>query len=129
MSLQVLLVLVVGGIAGIAAILHLMGLTAPYRFSDGQDAVAAWEREVPERPATNVHLSSDSRASLIAFEGGTGIVWSFGDDTVARILEGARPLETKTGLRFDFPDFGSAALNVRLNDSDRDIWLKALEAQ
>ncbi|KPA21580.1 hypothetical protein shim_22870 [Shimia sp. SK013] len=129
MTLPVLLALVVGGIAGIAAILHLMGLTTPYRFSNGHDAISAWEREVPERPATGFHLSSDSRASLVTFEGGVGIVWSFGGDTVARLLGDTPPQKTQNGLRFDFPDFGSSALKVRLKETDLDIWMKALEAQ
>lgn len=129
MSLEVLLALVVGGIAGIAVLLHVMGLTAPHVFKNGREAMAAWAREVPEHPATGFHLSSDFHAALVTFDGGYGIVWSFGSDTVARVLGNSRANKTKTGLQFDFPDFGASKLDVALTEKDREVWINLLEAQ
>jgi len=129
MSLEILLALVIGGIAGIAALLHFLGLTAPHRFTDEATAAAAWEREVPELPVTKVSLATDAHAALITYGGGHGVVWSFGDDTVARILGANQPEVTQTGLRFTFPDFGSSNLDVQLDEKTRAAWLKLLEAQ
>jgi hypothetical protein len=129
MSLQVLLLLVVGGIAGIAILLHIMGLTEPRRFKDGSDALAAWAREVPEQVPSELHLSSDNRAALILLDNGFGIVWCHGDDTVARHIPVLQPQKTKRGLRFSFPDFGASALDVHLDAPEQARWLQMLRPQ
>lgn len=128
MSLPILLALVIGGIAGIALLLHLAGLTASSGFSDHRAARNAWEREVPEFVANQCFLSTNGHAALITFDGGAGLVWTFGADTVARILPPTQPTNTEDGLRFIFPDFGSSAVQVHLNAQDRALWLKTLEA-
>ncbi len=128
MSLQVLLALVVGGIAGIAALLHILGLTDPRQFARKRDAELAWLREVPEHPPTGVQLSSDRLAALITTDNVAGLVWCFGDDTVARVLQDPAPQTTDKGLRFGFSDFGSTTVNVNLTKTDRDVWLNTMRA-
>lgn len=128
MSLPILLALVIGGIAGIALLLHFAGLTASNGFSDPRAARNAWEREVPEFSVNQCFLSTNGHAALIAFDGGAGLVWTLGADTVARVLPPALPIATENGLRFTFPDFGSSTVQVHLNAQDRALWLKSLEA-
>ncbi|TCL08512.1 hypothetical protein BXY66_0549 [Shimia isoporae] len=128
MSLTVLLALVVFGIAGITALLHVTGHTASQRFASEEEARAAWHREVPDKPVTGVRLSSDKRAALITFQNGAGVVWTLGDDTVARVLDTKLPTSVARGLRFTFHDFGSSSLTVRLDEKERDHWRRLLRA-
>ena len=128
MPLQILLPLVVGGIAAIAVILHLLGLSRPRRFDGVDDAMRAWRREQPDRPPTGAYLAGDGRAALITLDAGTGLVWCHGADTVARPLGGARITETAQGLRINLPDFAAPEVRCRLAREDREIWKKLLEA-
>lgn len=123
MPLSVLIPIVVIGIAGIAVILHLLGLTAPRRLSDTAEALAAWAREFPETPAIAARLSADQRAALIELaDGETGLVWCIGADTVARPLMGADVIDTKTGLDFHLHDMAAPHVSVALSAEERIRW-------
>ncbi len=86
MPLIVLLVLVVGGIAGIAVLLHLIGLSKAKVF-DQSSARAAWLREWPQACVQDIDLSQDHRVALIHSTHGPGLVWAMGADIAARIAK------------------------------------------
>ncbi len=127
MPLSVLIPVVVIGIAGIAVILHLLGLTAPRRLTDRAEALAAWAREFPELPAAEARLSADQRAALILLPNGeAGIVWCFGADTVARPLAGSELRETETGFVIRLRDVGAPRVTVTLAAEERPRWKETL---
>ncbi len=129
MPLSVLIPVVVIGIAGIAVILHLLGLTAPRRIADEAEALAAWAREFPEAPAIDARISADQRAALIELcNGETGLVWCIGADTVARPLAGADVIETETGLDFYLQDMAAPHVSVALSPQDRPRWKEFIPA-
>lgn len=125
MPLAVLLPTVLIGILGIAAILHIMGLTAPRRLTGPTEALAAWEREFPEQDAIEAHLSADQKAALILLRTGeTGLVWCLGADTVARSLEGADFIETERGMDIYLHDMSAPHVSVALLPQDRPRWME-----
>ena len=128
MPLTILGPLVVIGILGIALILHLLGRTAPRRFANTAEARDAWAREYPENAAVTVLLSSDNRAALIRATRGLGLVWCFGDDTVARIVTKSKTHATATGLAFERREFAARHIDVVLNTDDLAQWQSQLEA-
>lgn len=128
MPLTILGPLVVIGILAIALILHLMGRTDTRRFATEAEARDAWEREYPENPALKVLLSSDNRAALIRATRGLGLVWCFGDDTVARIVTKSKTHPTARGLAFERREFAARHIDVTLKADDRALWQTQLEA-
>ena len=122
MPLQILLPMVVIGIAGIAVLLHMLGLSELARFDDEAAARQAWLREYPDTPPTRVILSHDRHAALIETDFGAGVVWPMGMDTTARTLRGAEIRRTKDGLLVDLPDFTAPRIRLRLNDEEADLW-------
>jgi hypothetical protein len=128
MPLGLLLTLVIGGIAGIALALHLLGLSRQHRFDDAADAARAWDRECPEDPALRVTLSHDRHAALIETARGHGIVWPMGADTTARDLSGARITRTRAGLRIDLPDFTAPHVHLHLDAAEADRWPQLMTA-
>lgn len=122
MPLEVLLIFVVAGIAGIALLLHLLGLSRGAVFIDEDAARAAWLREFPDAIPDRIALSSDRRAALLCTHGGTGVAWCMGADTVARPLAGADLRATEAGLRILFHDPALAPLTISLSAPDRAAW-------
>lgn len=122
MPLQILLPMVVIGIAGVVILLHLLGRSERARFDDDDDARRAWLREFPDTPPTRVILSHDRHAALIETAQGAGVVWPMGMDTTARLLQGADIRRTQDGLRIDLPDFAAPRIRLRLNEDEADLW-------
>lgn len=127
MPLGILLPLVVLGIAGIAVLLHLLGLSRRATLPDEAAARAAWLREFPCDAALHVTLCHDRSAALIATETGRGVVWPMGADTTARYLTGARARRTKTGLRLDLPDYTAPRIHLSLDPDEAAAWQDALK--
>lgn len=125
MPLHILLGLVAFGIAGIALLLHLLGLSVPLRL-DADRARAAWNREFPDLPATSITLCQDGSAALIATARGPGVVWPMGADTTARLLRGARVVPTDTGLALRLNDFTAPRLTLRLTPDDARHWTQEI---
>ena len=124
MPLPLLLALVIGGIAGIAVILHLLGLSKPLRFADDAVASRAWLSEFPDAPPTRVVLSHDHHAALIETAQGDGVVWPMGADSTARYLTGARIERTKDGLMIHLPDYTAPRIRLRLDADEADLWTR-----
>ncbi|WP_170467159.1 hypothetical protein [Ruegeria arenilitoris] len=126
MPLEILLVLVVGGIAGITLLLHLTGKS---RLSVLTPDVARseWLRHAPDDTIIDVTVARDAHSALIRTDNGSGLLWSFGADTVARPLQDFDLLEHPQGLEVQFHDFGTPKAIIRLDDLERRHWQHLME--
>ncbi|WP_204115704.1 hypothetical protein [Shimia biformata] len=122
MSLEILGILVVAGIGGIAVLLHLLGLSNGRRFDGKDDARAAWLREFPDRDATDILLSDDARAALIRGPDGLGVTWCFGADTVARPLVDYDIVSKTDGIQIVFHDIAAPRATIRLSPTAVTRW-------
>lgn len=121
MPLPVLLVLVIGGIAGIALLLHLTGRSRVLVMS-AEDARTAWHRHMPDDEILDVIVSYTGHAALVTTSQGPGLVWAFGADTTARHLRDYDMLETEDGLQILFHDFTAPSVTLRLTEPERAHW-------
>lgn len=129
MPLSILLPMVILGIAGIAVLLHVLGLSRRATLSDAAAARAAWLREFPEDAPTKVILCHDHSAALIETAQGRGVIWPMGADTTARYLRGARVRQRKTGLTLDLPDYTAPRIRLTLSPDEAASWCALLEAR
>ncbi|MGR3462290.1 MAG: hypothetical protein ACU0AX_00870 [Roseovarius sp.] len=127
MPLSILLPMVGLGIAGIAVLLHLLGLSRRATLADEAAARAAWLREFPDDAPMRVTLCHDRSAALIMTETGRGVVWPMGADTTARYLDGAQITPTRTGLRIDLPDYTAPRIHLALDPNETAEWRNTLE--
>lgn len=121
MPLTILLILVGGGIGGIAVLLHVLGKSQPVVLTC-DTARAAWLRLFPDDAVNDVTLSDTGHAALIGTDHGPGLVWSFGLDTVARYLHDTTISETQNRLKIRFPDFSAPQLSISLSETERSDW-------
>lgn len=126
MSLSILLMLVIGGIAGIALLLHLTG-KSKLRLMDSEDARAAWHRHVPDDAVQQVIVAEDGHAALILTDQGPGLVWSFGIDTVARHLLDFDLIDDGQTLNVIFHDYTAPKAILHLTDAERQHWQSLME--
>ena len=127
MPLHWLIGLVVGGIALIAALVHLSGLSRPRRFESEDDVRAAWAREFPDLPAGTVTLTRHRAAALVMTPQGPGLVWPMGSDSTARLLSGARAKATPQGLDLRLPDPSAPRLRLILAADEIKPWARVIE--
>ena len=130
MPLHILLILVAGGIAGIALVLHLLGLTNP-RVLDLTDLRTEWLRHYPDdtfnaETSIDVMLNISGTHGLLRSDQGYGLIWTMGADTVGRRLDTATWRETPSGITFTFDDPATPRVVVQLEDSERVLWLAYL---
>ena len=131
MPLPILLVLVVGGIAGIAMALHMLGLSRALVL-DASRARAAWLNHYPDdtfysADAGEILITHSGDRAIVLSDQGPGIVWVMGADTVARRLDGASWSETRCGAICRLPDPGAPRVAVTLSEpGERDQWLAYL---
>ncbi|QYK42953.1 MAG: hypothetical protein KF887_07610 [Paracoccaceae bacterium] len=126
MPLELLLVLVVGGIAGIAVLLHLTGASRRFDLSDAEAVRTGWARHFPQDTVTAVHLAPGGMAAMVETRGGPGLIRSFGADTVAHRIRGADAVAR--GLRLRFDDFGAPPVVVAMPAAMAADWLGRLAA-
>ena len=129
MPLELLLILVVGGIAAIALLLHLTGRSGLTVLDEGQTR-KAWVRQFPESPIADLTLARDGHAALIRTADDSaplGLVWSFGADTVARFLDDAKLSPCKKGLHLRIADFSAPAVQLHLNQPEAMLWQGMIE--
>lgn len=129
MPLSILLPMVVLGIAGIAVLLHVLGLSRRATLSDAAAARAAWLREFPEDVPTQVILCRNHSAALIETAQGRGVVWPMGADTTARYVRGARVRQRKAGLTLDLPDYTAPRIRLTLSPDEAASWCALLESR
>lgn len=128
MPLHVLGLLVIGGIGGIAILLHLLGLSRGLRFDDTDAAITAWNREFPDLPALDADLSNDHKAALIRTAQGPGLVWPMGADSTARKLDRVQVQNIPNGLKIRLGDFTAPSLRLRLSADQKTIWQQEVES-
>lgn len=126
MPLEILLVLVVGGIAGIAVLLHLTGKSR-LQVLTPDTASEQWLRHFPDDIVVDVTVAHDGHAALVRTNIGAGLIWSFGADTVARHLRDFDWLNHPKGLEVQFHDFGTPHVIVHLDETERRHWQHLME--
>ncbi|MBM1814944.1 hypothetical protein [Pseudosulfitobacter pseudonitzschiae] len=128
MPLSVLLILVAGGIGGIALVLHLLGLSRIPPLTEGR-ARAGWLREYPDAVPEHITVAASGHAALIQTAQGAGLVWAVGADTTARRLIAPRLTDTAQGLRVRLRDPAAPHITLRLTDTERQTWRAALTGE
>lgn len=126
MPLEILLVLVVGGIAGITLLLHLTGRSRQVVLTP-ETAQAQWLRHFPDDTVIDVTVAHNGSAALVRTETGAGLLWSFGADTVARHLLDFDRLDHPEGFEVQFHDFGTPRVILHLDDTERRHWRHLME--
>ena len=122
MPLHILLILVVGGIAGIALALHLLGLTAASPMTPAT-ARTAWLRAFPDDRIADVAVTSDGRAARIETDLGRGIVWQMGADTCARRLHGDEEAHARRGrVTLYLKDYAAPRVTLTLTQDEEAEW-------
>ena len=129
MPITVLAALVVFGIAGVAMLTILFGFGERRKFTDTNDACAAWLREFPDLPPSKVLLSQDGYHALVRTDQGAGIVWSMGADSSARLVQGARITKTAKGLDLRIADITAPRIRPTLSPQDQINWRNWIEDQ
>lgn len=127
MPLSILLPMVVIGIASIAVLLHVLGLSRAATLPDETAARTAWLREFPGHVPTRVLLCQNRSAALIETAQGRGVVWPMGADTTARYLTHARVKRSKSGLRIAQPDYTAPIIHLKLEPDEAARWLNDLQ--
>lgn len=128
MPLEIMVGLVVCGIAGIALALHLTGHSRGVVLTH-ETARQGWLRQFPDNAPTAVRLSSDARAALVECGDGAGVVWAFGADTVAKPLASATLTGAPPDMRLRFPDFGVPNVSLRLAPDEVTFWQERIPAK
>lgn len=127
MPLSLLLPMVILGIAGIALLLHVLGLSRPALLANKAAARAAWLREFPDDAPSRITLSHDNHAALIETARGHGVVWPMGADTAARYLTGAQITRTEAGLNISLPDYTAPRIRLQLGADELESWPALME--
>ncbi|WP_227285418.1 hypothetical protein [Boseongicola sp. H5] len=127
MPLPLLLALVIGGIAAIAILLHLLGCSRRLHFADDATIRREWARHFPDDTISATHVSDDGLSALVETDHGPGLVWVMGADSTAHRLAGATVTETARGLRIELHDFGAPGLTVSLAPDARALWRQKLD--
>lgn len=122
MPLGMLVALVVGGIAGIAVLTHVLGWSRPRQFLIKEDATRGWLREFPDTTVISVTLCANGAAALITSDAGPGLVWPMGADTSARFLTGAQVTVRNDRLIVHLQDYTAPRITLRLGADDSAAW-------
>lgn len=126
MPLYILGPMVVVGIAGVALLIHLLGLSKPRLLRSDQEAHDAWLREFPETKIQSASVSRAQTSALIRSDIGLGVVWSIGADTTARLLTQATFTADETSLNIHLPDYGAPHLRIPLTHDEIRHWTQAI---
>ena len=126
MPLEILLAMVVLGIAGIAILTIWLGFGRRRALSE-DTAQADWLRHFPDDVVQSVWISSDAHAAFVLTDQGPGLIWAMGADTTARRLLDARVIDSAGGLEISFPDFTAPRVAVRLDEDARLVWKRLME--
>lgn len=129
MPLEILAPMVVIGIAGIALMLHLSGLSRTQPLTADR-VTRDWLAQMPALPPLSVAFSDDSRTALIETAQGPGLLWVFGADTAARLFTDPPTLaETPDRLIVTTGDFTAPRVSIALAGAgDRQRWSGILTA-
>lgn len=126
MPLEILLVLVVGGIGAITLLLHFSG-RSEQRILTLETAQTDWQRHFPDDTVIDATVSLDGHAALVRTDAGPGLIWSFGADTVARHLLDYDWIEHPNGFEFRFHEFATPKVVIHLDDIERQHWQNLMD--
>ncbi|MHA6263380.1 hypothetical protein ACXYMO_09270 [Arenibacterium sp. CAU 1754] len=126
MPLNVLLLLVIGGIGAIVVLLHLLGKSGKLVMAP-EDARAEWHGHFPDDMITDVLLAADGHSALIETEQGSGLLWAFGADTTGRRLRDFDIMDHKTGLRVLFHDYTAPTVTLHLTEIEKRVWRERMK--
>jgi len=127
MTLTVLLLLVAGGIAGIAVLLHMLGMSKPHIFEDEAEVKSVWLAEYPDTLVRDVLLSENRHFALISSSAGKGIVWPMGADGAARLLLGVEITDMPYGLELSLPDYTAPEIRLKLDPGEAKAWRRQIQ--
>ncbi|MCH2165607.1 MAG: hypothetical protein MK098_13270 [Marinovum sp.] len=130
MPLEILLGLVIGGIAGIAVLLHFTGRSKAHEMATPRDAKGHWNDTYPDHPAQDAMLSTTGQAALIRHREGFGVVWSMGQDVAARMID-PKVLNIKDTARhlvLRTTDYTAPRIRLVLTADERPVWRATLES-
>ena len=128
MPLDILLILVIGGISAIALLLHLLGKSRRV-VMDAEDARGHWHRHFPDDTVVDVTVAHGGHAALVRTGQGPGLVWAFGADTVARHLRDFDLVDAPHGFDVMFHDFTAPKVALHLDDFERPRWRNMMMPQ
>ena len=122
MPLEILGPVVVLGIAGIALLLHRLGLSEQFELT-GEHTRTAWLREVPDDVPTQILIAKTRNAALLRLASGElGLVSVMGADTAARYLTDARWQHSDEGITLHLPDFAAPHVTIPLEPHEQAQW-------
>ncbi|MFY9211067.1 MAG: hypothetical protein WAO69_08065 [Aestuariivita sp.] len=128
MPLEILLIVVIGGVAGIVFLTWIAGLAKP-RQLDEDDARTQWARHFPDDMVRSVWITHDSRAALVMTQDGPGLLWVTGADTTARHLLDFDLIDEAHGLTITFHDYTAPSVHLHLDSDERLVWQKLIYPQ
>ncbi|MEO1001233.1 MAG: hypothetical protein AAFW69_11640 [Pseudomonadota bacterium] len=133
MPLELLGPLVVLGILGVVALVHMTGGSARPGLAGPEHARAAFTAARPEAEVAEVELMPGGQAALVTLAGGdAALLWLMGDDPVVRELEPGiltRVEVGRRGLRLHLADFTAPRVEIAMADpGDRAAWAGRLSA-
>lgn len=131
MPLEIILPIVVFGITGIVLLVHFVGWTQHRQIPDKALAQTIWQADFPGEVIANLAIDDTGLCALVTLtDGRKGLIWSFGDDAVARHLDVAPSVEaTPTGLHLRLADFTAPVVKLTLSDNTiKTDWAKTLAA-
>lgn len=130
MPLTLLLILVIGGIAGIAVLTIALGLGQRAQLRDAAHLRAVWDADNPDMPSASAHLSATGHAGLIErADGGLGIVWAMGADFATRPLTGAQIRSRRGRNVISTGDFTAPRIRLNLSIDEARTWAGLIEGQ
>lgn len=129
MPLNILLPVVIAGIAGITLLILLLRPTPRLIFATADEAIEAWNRRNPFHPATRAMVNPAGTHALIVTETKPGLLWSMGADPVTRLLDMPFKLtEHNKGLVVRTDDVTAPRIAIPLHDAElRRNWRALLE--
>jgi hypothetical protein len=123
MSLPLLVVIVVAGIAAIVAAVHFSGGSKPARLAGEAEAIAAFTRDYPDHVPRGAILTASGDAALMPLgEGAFGLVAMFGSHSLTRLVGtgdlATPPVLTETRLILRLRDVTLPRLDLEFADAE-----------
>lgn len=131
MPLHIILPIVVIGISGIVWLVHFVGWTRHRPITNKEQAQRIWQIDFPGEVIDDLAIDDAGLSALVTLtDGRKGLIWSFGDDAVARHLDTAPKVRlTADGLRVKLADFTAPVVTLKLTDTvKRTDWANTLSA-
>lgn len=126
MPLEILVIMVVVGVSGIAVLLHLTGRSEK-RALTLSGVHEQWLRQYPDDQISEVALAQDCHSAIVITDQGPGLLWSFGADTVARHLHDFDVKDAKSGLTVQFAEYGTPRVSLTLTSTECSRWKSLMD--